>query len=200
VVPAVAWGTLKQRVAAEVDRVGATPGEHAVGEHAVGEDARGDDASLDETLRSLPGVEHSVEWAEFHRRVAQAIDTRVAKPTILRRLGWRVPTVAGMLAAAAAVVLMLSSPSIQPIRLAPSAAAGSVFMAVLPPGGAPAVNFTGRSVARVAVIADPDLDAAVRAEAQAAASAEPSEPEVYFIMEPPDPLLAMVPAGRLVSR
>ena len=94
--PPVAWDRLKDRIAAQVHRVSnACPAE----------------ARLDAQLAALPDIETFVDWQAFHRRVSRAIQRSVRPRRTTHLMPWRTATAAGLLAAAAALVLMLGVPS-----------------------------------------------------------------------------------------
>lgn len=165
----VDWERLKARICA---RIAGTPDEST---------------DLDEQLRSLPAIESHVDWLAFQRKVTRAIDQEEVRPRVLRLSPWRLTVAAGVLAAAAAVVLML----VQPPRLqpptTPQRAPGLARMVILAQPAAQPDRQPPAGMARMQIIVDD--------EPQSDRLADSSQPDVFFMLEPPDAPLTMASAG-----
>jgi hypothetical protein len=129
---AVDWAALKARIATAIDRYGA--------------DGHADAEALDVALRRLPPVDDRVDWARLRGRIGAAL-TRAGGPVSARRKRSRwVVSGAGLVAAAAAIVLALL-----PAGQTSSRSVGSASIAISPP---PADQLSrGIALARIADVA-----------------------------------------------
>jgi hypothetical protein len=179
--PAVNWDTLHTRIGARIDQAAAANESTDV---------------LDGRLRTLlPKVESRVNWPAFHARVSQAVREKSprSKPLQLRR--WRSGAVAGLLAAAALLLLYVGLPTTPGPTPQPAPAPALAQLVVLPPAGA-----TPGPTARVIEIsicadADPDAPLIALSEPVEVRPANSSAPEIYFMLEPPGPTVTMASAG-----
>jgi len=174
----VAWSRLAARVGDAIDA-------------AVGEDQT--DAELDARLRARPALEARVDWSRFRARVSNAIGRPGAARQVWRHPRWRLSLAAGLLATAAALLLLLftyaPTPSTKPIG-----PAGVAHVSVLAPGGTSAPAAALRPVARLVVLEESAVPTSQPGERNGAPEARSAEPEVYFMLEPPQGRLAAAPA------
>lgn len=151
-------------------------------------DAAQAEARLDEQLRALAAAEPRVNWPVFQRRIRATVEDDVANVRRVRRIGWRVSAVTGMLAAAAALMLLLGQPPHLPRPT--TGLRGVARVHVLPPGAGAIAADSRHGVARVFVIEQTDTESSK----PGVPSPTNPTPEVFFMLEPPA-LLAMASAG-----
>jgi len=179
--PAVNWDALHTRISARIDQCAAA-------------DKSAD--LLDGRLRALlPEVESRVNWPAFHARVSQSVWDRSQRSAPLRLRRWRTGAVAGLLAAAAVLLLYVGLPTVPDPTLQPAPAPALVQFVVLPPAGVTHEPTTRVMEITVCADADPDVPLLALSEPVEVRPAHTSAPEIYFMLEPPGPTVTMASAG-----
>ena len=140
-------------------------------------------AGFDERLRSLTAVHQRVDWPRLRRRMSQAVASASQRPMVERSPLARASAGVALVAAAAALVFMLTLPA-RP----PAATAGFAQVRVSPPARAALSSDYHAPFARVSVSASPAGDAASdEAQLAQATSTEPQLVEVFLIVGPARP-------------
>ncbi len=135
-------------------------------------------SDLEQALAGLPTVAERVDWAKFRARTVAAIRGRGAGsranlgPRRLRLIG-------GLLAAAAAVVLMVTLPPWQSQAPVATDADGFAMAMVTPAGHTHLPAATGYGTARITLIADDSGGA------ESPGTAAQTGPVVFLLVEPP---------------
>ncbi|MFH1747627.1 MAG: hypothetical protein ABIG44_11345 [Planctomycetota bacterium] len=172
VIPPVAWERLKARICKVIERLGSIPDM---------------DARLDQQLRALPGVQAHVDWNAFQRKISRALDRESTQPSIIRLGGWRGRVAAGVLAAAAALVLMFTWPTSVTPPAESTRVTGLVTIELLPPTDGPSRSETSASIAQLDIVVDEPLAPPL--------ARSSSDPEVFFMLEPPNLSLVIATGG-----
>jgi len=143
------------------------------------------DAELfDAHLRAaLPGIDERVDWRRLRARLSNAVDSATAGPPVPRVIRWRAAGTAVALAAAAVLMLMVRYPTevLTPDEPAPPAA--RVVVKVLPPAGVDEDADPGGAIVHLTVHEEPQPGGTSAARDDQTTS--PTEPELYFLLEPP---------------